>query len=198
MRKGEATKQAIIERAMGVASTVGLEGLSIGNLSKTLGLSKSGLFAHFQSKEGLQIAVLQAAESYFIERVVRPALTAPRGEPRVRALFDNWLRWAERQLPGGCIFVAAATEFDDRPGPVREVLAQGQRDWVETMTRAAQIAKDEGHFREDLDPRQFAFEFNALTLSSHHFRRLLSAPDSGELARTAFDGLIARVRQLPP
>lgn len=197
MGKGADTKQAIVDRAMGVASLVGLEGLSIGALSKTLGLSKSGLFAHFQSKETLQIEVLRAAEMYFIQRVVRPAIAEPRGLPRVRTLFERWLGWSERQLPGGCIFVAAATEYDDRPGPVRDVLVQAQKDWIETLARAASIARDEGHFRPDVDPRQFAFELNAFTLSAHYYHRLLAAPDSAALARKAFDGLVERASTHP-
>ena len=194
MGKGADTKQAIIERAMGIASTVGLEGLSIGTLSKTLGLSKSGLFAHFQSKEKLQVEVLTAAEAYFVDQVVRPAIREPRGEPRVRALFENWLRWTELRLPGGCLFVAAATEYDDRPGAVRDVLVQSQRDWMATLKRAATIAQEEGHFRPDLDPAQFAFDLNAVTLSAHYFHRLLEAPNGFDLAHRSFDGLLARAR----
>ncbi|MEL7367497.1 MAG: TetR/AcrR family transcriptional regulator [Myxococcota bacterium] len=194
MTKGAATKQAIIEQAMGVASTVGLEGLSIGELSKTLGLSKSGLFAHFRSKERLQLEVLGAAEKYFVDEVVRPAIRAPRGEPRVQALFDNWLRWAQRKLPGGCLFVAAATEFDDRPGIIRDAVVKAQNHWVDTLTRAAAIAQEEGHFRADLDPRLFAFEFNALTLSAHFFHRLLEATDGMTLARRSFEAVISRAR----
>ena len=194
MGKGAATKQAIIERAMGVASTVGLEGLSIGTLSKTLGLSKSGLFAHFRSKETLQIEVIAAAETYFVQKVIRPAIRAPRGEPRARQLFENWLAWSESTLPGGCLFVAAATEYDDRPGPVREVLVKAQSDWIQTLTRSAKIAQDEGHFRVDLDPRQFAFDFNAITLSAHYFRRLLESDDSFAMARRSFESLVIDAR----
>ncbi len=194
MNKGASTKRVILERAMEIASTVGLEGLSIGLLSKALGLSKSGLFAHFKSKERLQVEVLSAAEAYFIERVVRPAIREPRGEPRIRALFQNWLRWAQELLPGGCLFVAAATEYDDRPGAVREVLVRGQQDWIDTLTRAASIAKEHGHFGAHVDARQFAFELNALTLSVHFFHRLLHAPDSFELARRGFERLLERSR----
>lgn len=191
MAKGEQTRRAIVEEAMRTASQIGLEGLSIGTLAQSLGLSKSGLFAHFKSKENLQVQVLDGAAELFVQRVVRPAIALPRGEPRVRALFDNWIRWACRPaLPGGCIFVAAATEFDDRPGEVRTRLIETQRDWLQTLTRAAQIAKNEGHFRPDLDCEQFAFHQYALMLGGHHRFRLMQNPDTQDRATTAFELLI--------
>src|SRR5712691_7251134 len=120
MRKGANTRHAILTHATGLASQVGLTGLTIGALADHLRLSKSGLFAHFRSKEALQIQVLEHAAASFVEAVVRPALPLPRGEPRMRALFERWLEWDQSgALPGGCVFVAAATELDDRPGPVR-------------------------------------------------------------------------------
>src|SRR5216110_1068336 len=116
MSKGERTKTAILEHATGLASQVGLTGLTIGVLADDLDLSKSGLFAHFQSKEALQLQVLEFAAERFVATVVRPALSTPRGEPRVRAMFENWLKWPkESALPGGCFFVAAAVELDDQP-----------------------------------------------------------------------------------
>ena len=119
--RGTRTREAILARAVAVASEQGLEGLSIGALADDLGMSKSGLFAHFRSKEGLQIAILEMAGARMVDEVVRPALAAPRGEPRVRALFDRWLAWEQSpSLPGGCPFMAASFELDDRPGPVRD------------------------------------------------------------------------------
>src|SRR5512132_1431572 len=119
MRKGEATRAAILDRGVRLATQIGLEGLTIGRLATDLGLSKSGLFAHFHSKEALQIQVLDAAAERFVEKVVRPAVRQPRGEPRVMALCDQWLAWAKTTSgPGGCLFVAAAAEFDDRAGAV--------------------------------------------------------------------------------
>lgn len=195
MAKGEETRRAIVDEAMKTASQIGLEGLSIGSLASSLGLSKSGLFAHFKSKENLQVQVLDGAADLFVQRVVRPALREPRGEPRVRALFDNWLRWACRPaLPGGCIFVAAATEFDDRPGEVRAHLIETQRDWLRTLARAAEIAKEEGHFRADLDCEQFAFHQYALMLGGHHRARLMQNPDTPERARAAFELLVKDAR----
>src|SRR5688572_27760940 len=134
MEKGARTKSAILDRATGLASQVGLTGLTIGVLADELRLSKSGLFAHFRSKETLQIDVLNHAADRFREVVVRPALQEPRGAPRIRALFERWLAWGrDSALPGGCVFVAATAELDDRPGPVRERLVELQRDWVKTL-----------------------------------------------------------------
>src|SRR5687767_9089309 len=131
MKKGELTHRAILEHAVGLASRLGLEGLTIGRLAEDLELSKSGLFAHFQSKEALQVEVLRHAGERFVEEVIRPALKAPRGEARLKALFTRWLEWARgKSLPGGCLFVAAATELDDKEGPVRDELVRTQRQWV--------------------------------------------------------------------
>ncbi len=194
-RKGALTKQHIVREAMKLASTVGLEGLSIGALAQELRLSKSGLFAHFGSKEALQVEVLESTVDVFVDFVVRPALRAPRGEPRVRALVTNWCDWAHgRLLPGGCLFVAASVEFDDRPGRVRDVLAKSQRAWAGTLERAARIAVEEGDFRADLDCEQFAYELYSLLLGGHHYARLLR--ERGARARTerAYGTLLDAVR----
>src|SRR5215470_15929106 len=143
--KGEATRAAILDHAVQLASRVGLSGLSIGRLAKDLRLSKSGLFAHFQSKEALQVQVLETAAAQFIDAVLRPALAAPRGEPRLRALFTRWLEWSRSQrMPGGCLFVAAAVEFDDRPGAVREKLVSLQKDFLELMANVVRAGVAEG------------------------------------------------------
>ncbi|MEO5762114.1 MAG: TetR/AcrR family transcriptional regulator, partial [Vicinamibacteria bacterium] len=118
LSKGETTRAAILDAALATASRVGFEALSIGELAKEVGLSKSGLFAHFTSKEDLQIEVVKKAISKFVELVVTPSLKQPRGEPRVRAMFENWFDWSRAsELPGGCLFIAASSELDDRPGP---------------------------------------------------------------------------------
>ncbi|HEX7182344.1 MAG TPA: TetR/AcrR family transcriptional regulator [Thermoanaerobaculia bacterium] len=195
MAKGEATRDAILERALSMASQTGLEGLTLGSLAKEAGLSKSGLFAHFQSKEQLQLDVLGTAVARFIETVIAPALREPRGEPRVRALFERWLQWEDAPfLPGGCPFVALANELDDRPGPVRERLVGYQRDWLQALATAARIAVDEGHFRADLDAEQLAFNLYAIILSYHHFSRLLRDPAAETRARRAFEALLAASR----
>lgn len=195
MGKGALTRQAILERAVGLASAVGLEGLTIGRLADELTLSKSGLFAHFGSKEALQVQVLERAAERFIDVVVRPALRAPRGEPRVRALFEKWSTWPEAvPQAGGCIFVAASAELDDRPGPARDLLVKLQKDWLDTLAGAVRIAVAEGHFKRAVDPDQFAFEMYAIMLMGHQASRLLRDRKAGERTRRAFDALLAAAR----
>jgi AcrR family transcriptional regulator len=195
MSKGETTRGLILDRALAIASTLGLEGLSIGGVAKEVGMSKSGLFAHFRSKEEMQLQVLKTAVDRFVETVVAPALGQPRGEPRVRALFANWLKWAEASwLPGGCLFIASAIELDDRPGPLRDFLASAQRDWLDALATAGRIAVDEGHFRADLDTAQFAYELYSIALSYHHFQRLLRDPRAGDRANRAFEDLLSKSR----
>lgn len=198
MGKGDLTRQAIVEHALAMASRIGLEGLSIGGLAQDLHLSKSGLFAHFQSKQALQLQVLEAATRQFTDVVVRPALTAPRGEPRVRALFDRWLAWAQgSRWPGGCVLIAASVEFDDQPGAVRDFIAGAQKDWFDTLAQAVRIAIGEGHFRAELDPEQFAFEAYGIALAMHHTSRLLKDPRAEQRAREAFEARVAAARRTP-
>lgn len=194
MSKGEETKQAILDRAIDLASTVGLEKLSIGSLANETGMSKSGLFAHFQSKEQLQIQVLEEARRRFVDLVIAPALKQKRGEARLRAIFDNTMRRWERSLPGGCIFYAVSAELDDQPGPARDFLVQIQRDQRDTLKRAAQIAIEEGELREDLDLDQFVFEMASITAAYHHFGRLMHEPDAERHAYQAFESLLERSR----
>ena len=188
MSKGDETRQAVLDRAVGVARQVGLSGLTIGMLAEQAHLSKSGLFAHFRSKEALQLAVLEHARSEFETHVARPALREPRGETRVRALFDRWLSW--NMLPGGCPFVAAATEFDDQPGPVRERVVHDLRDLFDLISAVFRTGIAEGQFRADADPEQFAQDFYGVILSSHHTRRLLGDERAEDRARRALDALI--------
>ena len=191
--KGEETRALILKRAFAMASAVGLEGLSIGNVAKSAEMSKSGLFAHFTSKEDLQLQVLQTAVDRFIERVARPMLSEPRGEPRVKAFFENWLSWAESaDLPGGCVFISAAAELDDRPGPLRDFLVKTQKEALSTAERAARIAISEGHFRADLDVQQFAHDLYSIILAYHHFHRLLADPKAAFRARVSFERLLER------
>src|SRR3954470_3654513 len=131
MSEGTETRDRILDQTVRLASRDGLEGLTIGTLSSELHLSKSGLFAHFGSKDELQLQVLHAAVAKFNETVVRPALAAPRGEPRIRAFFEHWLAWADNpEMPGGCIFVTASVELDDRPGPQRDFFAKAYGDRI--------------------------------------------------------------------
>jgi AcrR family transcriptional regulator len=190
--KGEATRQAILTRAFELAKTVGLSGLSIGRLAEDTGLSKSGLFAHFGSKEALEVAVVEEAARQFVEFVMAPALQKPRGEPRVRALFERWVAWGQR--PGGCFFVSATAELDDRPGPPRDALAQASKDWLDALATAARISVTEGHFRADLDPDQFAFEVYSIMLAFHFYQKFLRAADSLDRAQTSLERLLASAR----
>lgn len=188
MAKGEETRHAILARAFELSTVVGVSGLSIGRLAEATGLSKSGLFAHFGSKEALEVAVIGEASRQFVQDVMVPALREPRGLPRVRALFDRWLAWGIR--PGGCFFVGASAELDDRPGPPRDALVQTCKDWIDELTKAAQIAVREGHFRTDLDPAQFAFEEYSIMLGTHTFHRFMCEPDALQRSRHAFERLL--------
>ena len=193
MTKGTATRSAILDRAAELASQVGLSGLTIGSLADDLELSKSGLFAHFGSKEALQIQVLEHAAEDFIERVIRPALQEPRGEPRIRGLFTRWLNWdRDGGLPGGCVFVAAASELDDRPGPVRDRLVQLQREWLGVLIVSFQKGIDAGRFRADADAAQFAQDVYGVMLAYHNAARLLADPAAHTRAERAFEALLAR------
>lgn len=177
MGRGAETKDRIVSEALALASVEGLEGLSIGKLSSTLGLSKSGLFAHFGSKEELQLEVLQAAVEAFENEVAKPVLSLPRGEPRLRAFISAWMSWGgSSRFPGGCPLMAADVELDDRPGPVRDVLVKSRRDLLAFIQKAAQIAIDEGHFRPDLDLEQFSFDAFSIAAGFHHATRLLHDP----------------------
>jgi len=196
MRKGDATRAAILERGVRLATQTGLEGLSIGRLATELGLSKSGLFAHFRSKEALQIQVLDASAERFVQEVVRPALREPRGEPRLRAIFERWLAWTQTNSgPGGCLFVAAASELDDRPGAVRERLVALQKGWLEILATVYRTGVEEQQFRRDLEPDQFAYDLYSVMLGFHHAARLLRDPKADARANAAFERLIASVRR---
>jgi AcrR family transcriptional regulator len=196
MSKGTATRQAVLDEAARVASRVGLGGLTIGSLAAATQLSKSGLFAHFQSKESLQLQLLDHARARFVELVVRPALAAPRGEPRLRELFRCWLAWDTDGLPGGCLFVGASAEFDDQPGPIRDRLVQDQRDWLDTVAQVFRTGIAEGQFRPDADPEQFAYDLHGTMLAYHHASRLLGDPDATARATRAFEALLLAAR--PP
>jgi AcrR family transcriptional regulator len=195
MSKGQTTKTAILDEAVQVASRVGFGGLSIGRLADQTAMSKSGLFAHFKSKEQLQLQTLDRARAKFVDVVIRPALAAERGEARVRALFEAWLGWTARSLDAGCVFVAAASELDDQPGPLRDALVKSEQDWLELLASVAGTAVAEGQFRDDLDREQFAFEVHSLMLGHHHATRLLQDTRAGERTRRAFESLVAAARR---
>lgn len=191
--KGEQTRTAILDEALKVASRLGLEGLTIGTLADATGMSKSGLFAHFGSREGLQLAVLEHAAQRYGERVLMPALKIERGLPRLRAMFESWLDWAlSSGLPGGCIMIAAAAEYDDRPGPIRDAVIANQHRGNAVTQKAVRLAVEEGHLRNDTDPEQIAFELLGIVLAAHNHRRLLGDKEARKRALVAFEQLIAR------
>ena len=192
MGKGDETRAAVLDRAVDVARRVGLSGLTIGSLAEQAELSKSGLFAHFRSKEVLQLQVLEHARAGFEDAVAGPALRAPRGEPRLRELFDRWMAWDA--LPGGCPFIAAATEFDDRPGAVRDRLVRDHRDMFDMIATIVRTGIAEGHFREDTEPDQFAQDFYGVLLARFHTLRLLADRHADARARRAVESLIAAAR----
>src|SRR2546429_2082369 len=193
--KGEQTREAILTHALGLATRIGFEGLTVGLLAEDLEVSKSGLFGRFRSKEALQLEILRMAGERMIETVVKPALAAPRGEPRVRALFERWLAWEQSpSLPGGCPFMAASFELDDRPGPVRDFVVQNLRDWMDTLAGAARIAVNEGHFRADLDCEQFAHDCQGIGLAFVHASRLMRDPKAHVRAASAFETLLDACR----
>lgn len=191
--KGEQTRVAILDAALAIASKLGLEGLTIGSLADATGMSKSGLFAHFGSREDLQLAVLEHAAQRYGEIVLVPALKVPRGLPRLRALFERWLDWTkESGLPGGCIMISAAAEYDDRPGPIRDAVIANQHRGNAVSEKAIRLAIEEGHLRPDTDPEQIAFEMLGIVLANHNHRRLLGDKEARKRALKAFDELVAR------
>jgi len=193
--KGESTRGVVLSHALALASEVGLEGVTIGTLAERATMSKSGLFAHFASKEALQIAILDEAVSRFVAHVVVPALKERRGEPRVRALLKRWLAWAKADfMPGGCVFVASIAELDDKPGPVRDRLAASQKDWLDTLATAIRIGVDEGHFRKNVEPKQLAHELLTLAYGTHLLARLLKDPATEKRLTIAVDRLFDSVR----
>jgi len=191
--KGEQTRAAILDAALQIASKLGLEGLTIGSLAEATGMSKSGLFAHFGSREDLQLAVLEHAAQLYGKRVFLPALKIERGLPRLRALFSHWLEWTMSSgLPGGCIMIAAAAEYDDRPGPIRDAVIANQNRGRAISEKAVRLAIEEGHLRADTDPEQIAFEMLAVFLAGHNYRRLLGDKEARKRSLTAFEELISR------
>jgi AcrR family transcriptional regulator len=195
--KGRQTRAAILEAALGLASHMGLEGLSIGALAELMHMSKSGVFAHFGSREELQISVIREYHERFAEEVFRPAIREPRGLPRLRALFERWIRRVSVEIDSGCIYISGAVEFDDRPGPVRDALAEMVRTWHGTLEKAIRLAIDEGHLRADTDPHQMLFEIHGLILSLHHDARFLRLPGALDRAHLAFERVLAHHLQVP-
>lgn len=191
MRKGEQTRSAIVAAACELAARDGLEGLTIGALAERMQMSKSGVFAHFGSREELQIAVLKAYEQRFVQDVLVPGLEAPRGLARLRAIFGHWLERTAVEAASACIWISGATEYDDRPGPVRDELVGMVRSWQRELVRSIQQSIDTGELSADCDTGDLVFDLYGVILVLHHDARLLDSPDALTRARRAFERLIA-------
>jgi AcrR family transcriptional regulator len=191
VHKGQQTRAAILDAALGLASHMGLEGLSIGALAEVTQMSKSGVFAHFGSREELQISVIREYHRRFEDEVFVPAMREPRGLPRLRALFERWVRRVSVEIDSGCIYISGAVEFDDRPGPVRDALVAMVRTWQSALERAIGIAVEEGDLAAATDTAQMLFEIHGLILALHHDARFLRNPGVLDRARAGFERVIA-------
>lgn len=193
---GERTHVAILETATRVASMEGLEGLTIGRLAETLGVSKSGLYAHFGSKEQLELETIEAAQAILREEVMRPASQAPGGLARLEALCDAYFSYLERWVfPGGCFFASLLAEMDARPGPIRDVVMSLERGWLREFAKQVRVGQRRGEIAAHVDPKQLAFELDAcLELTNYHFV-LFRDPEVLERGRRAVRGVLDRVRR---
>jgi AcrR family transcriptional regulator len=192
LQKGQQTKAAIVDSALGLATQIGLEGLSIGALAEVAQMSKSGVFAHFGSREELQISVIREYHQRFEQEVFYPALSEARGLPRLRAMFANWMKRTSIEIDSGCIYISGAVEFDDRPGPVRDALAWSVQTWHTAMKRAITLAKQEGHLQPATDEEQMLFEIHGLILALHYEARFLKNPGSIARANVGFEHILQR------
>jgi AcrR family transcriptional regulator len=191
-QKGQQTKAAIVDAALGLATQIGLQGLSIGAVAEITQMSKSGVFAHFGSREELQISVVREYHQRFEDEVFYPALQAARGLPRVRALFDNWMQRTSVEIDSGCIYISGAVEFDDRPGPVRDAIASSVNTWLAAVQRAIATAQEEGHLNGDTPAHQILFEIHGLILALHYEARFLKMPGSMQRAVQGFNSILQR------
>jgi len=186
--KRAATRDTILDHAYALARRDGLEGLSIGGLAGDVGMSKSGVFAHFGSREDLQLAVLDTGRQRFVDRVLLPALQRPRGLPRLRAIVANWFEWA-REHQSGCVLLSAASEYDGRDGALHDGVVRQQAGWRDELQKAIAQAVELGHLRADTDVAQLAFEIYALMLGLHHDAGLFGFDEAGQRTRAAFERL---------
>ncbi|MDE2120232.1 MAG: TetR/AcrR family transcriptional regulator [Betaproteobacteria bacterium] len=189
--KGRQTRLAILDCALQMAGRIGLEGLSIGVLADRMHMSKSGVFAHFGSREELQISVIRHYHDMFEGEVFYPALERPRGLPRLHVMFHRWLQQVSREVESGCIYISGAVEFDDRPGPVRDALVLMVQTWHDALRRAIEQAVQAGHLRAETPSQQVLFELHGLILALHHDARLLGIPDCPTMARRAYGRVLA-------
>lgn len=190
MRKGELTRAAILEVALELASRNGLEGLTIGLLAERMSMSKSGVFAHFGSREDLQIEVVKLYHQRFEREVFYPSIDEPRGLPRLKAMFSRWVARVSEEIDSGCIYISGAVEYDDRPGTIRDELAGMVRAWKLALRRCVVQAIEEQHLPADTDPDQLVFEMYGLILALHHDARFLNVPGSVRRAELSFSRLV--------
>ena len=193
MTKGTTTKTDIIKNGLDMASLLGLECVTIGLLAKETSLSKSGLFAHFQSKENLQLEILKYAAEDFTHNVILPALKIKAGIPRIKILVKNWIDWGNN-ISGGCIFVTAGIEYSDRPGKVRDLLIKQQEQWIDSLRRIANSAIKAGEFKAKIDTEQFAFDLYSMLLGFHYYHKLLNDKKTFERQELALDQLISKYK----
>lgn len=191
MRKGEATRHRIVTQGMELASEVGLDALTIGDLAKRLGMSKSSMYAHFSTKEDIQLAVIEHSVNTFHERAVFAAHLEPPGNLRLRTFFQHWLEWIRDGLPGGDPLLGAATEFDDREdSPIRTSIVAHARRTNELLMEMVRDSIEVDHLHPELDPEQFVFDLTCITHGYHYYERLLRDPFAERRAIDAFERLL--------
>ena len=198
MRKGELTRAAILDVALDLSSRDGLEGLTIGLLADKMNMSKSGVFAHFGSREDLQIEVLKLYHQHFEHEVFYPSMREPRGLPRLQAMFTRWVRRVTVEIASGCIYISGAVEYDDRPGAIREELVGMVRAWQDALYRCVKQAVEMDHLRADTDPQQMVYEMYGLILALHHDARFIKRPGSVDRAQVGFDRLLESYQNPSP
>ena len=187
--KRATTRETILDHAYELARRDGLEGLSIGSLAQDVGMSKSGVFAHFGSREELQLAVLQWVEKRFVDTILVPALQEPRGLPRLRSMVLHWKEWGHTHQ-SGCVLLSAVGEYDGREGPLRDAILRQQRGWREQMQRAIGQAVELKQLDADTEAEQFAFEIYALMLGLHHDAGLFGYDEASQRTDAAFNRLL--------
>lgn len=192
MEKSVETKTLILDTALGLARKIGFESISIGELAKRVGMSKSGLFAHFKSKETLHVMIMDHAAFNFIKHAVKPALNQPRGLARLRTMVNNWNKWSFQDNEGACPLITAAIEFDDRPGKVKETVHKHLTDLHNTLATACQMAIDEGELKTDADTDQMAQEIFSFIMAYHLYKKTLNDPKAKERFETSLETLIQR------
>jgi AcrR family transcriptional regulator len=194
LRKGDKTRAAILDAALELASRDGLEGLTLGVLADRLDMSKSGVFAHFGSREELQLAVLDEYARRFVAEVLAPAVRSPRGLPRLEKILARWLARLAREITHGCIMIGGSIEYDDRPGPLRDAMVAVIAGWKRELLTGIEQAVAAGHLRRGIDAEQMVFEIYGLMLALHQDARLLNSRHSLKRARAGLARLLDAAR----